>query len=106
MAKKELPCEVCQELNARKGAEPPCWECKPEILNENYDAVRIYQMVQSQVIVSSMGDIIDIRMDAIKIDMDLNRVRNQVACMEKVLYLSRKVNEEVKLNKSDEGLPT
>ena len=98
MAKKEVPCEVCQELNARKGVEPPCWECKPEVLDANYDAVKVYQSVQTQVIMSGMGDVIDLNIVAVKIIMDLYKIRNQVVCLEKVLYLSRKVNEESKLS--------
>lgn len=72
-----------------------CHECIPPLLEENEDAIKIYFIVQSQVIVGGMGGtVIDINQLAIHEAMRLYKVENKVKCFEKVRTLNRHFQQE------------
>ena len=64
-------------------------------MDENVDAVKVYFIVQNQLVVS-MGQIIDLNINAIKIVMDLYEVRDQKRCLEKVMELFNYFRKESK----------
>jgi len=43
-----MSCETCFKFYDRRNKPPPCDACLPELLPENENAVRIYNLVQSQ----------------------------------------------------------
>jgi len=59
------------------------------------DAVKVYFLAQNQLIVS-MGQIIDLNVNAIKTIMDLYEVRDQRRCLEKVMELFNYFRKESK----------
>jgi len=58
---------------------------------ENKEAMEIYSTVSNQMIVSGMGDPIDINIVAIKTVMDLYGVDNQPECFKKVVMIARHI---------------
>jgi len=68
--KKPLPCEdgKCE---------------KPVISEENYETMAVYNLCQSQLLVSGMGDVIGIRIEAIKTAMEMIG-SDDLDCIEKV----------------------
>jgi len=65
------------------------------LFEENIDAVKVYFIVQNQLVVS-MGQIIDLNINAVKIVMDLYEVKNQKMCLEKVMELFNYFRRESK----------
>lgn len=65
------------------------------MFEENIDAVKVYFIVQNQLVVS-MGQIIDLNINAVKIVMDLYEVKNQKMCLEKVMELFNYFRRESK----------
>lgn len=67
--------------------DPPCEDCRVELLDENDEAARVYQVVQSQTVTRFNGqhdEVIDLDFNAVKAIMDLYGVRDQRTCFEKV----------------------
>lgn len=78
--------------------DPPCRQCKVELLDENEDAARVYMLTRGQVVTAGMGKAIDISIPAVKIAMDLYGVTHQLECLNKVRRAFYRM-----LEKSDEG---
>lgn len=67
--------------------EPPCDTCRVDLMPENQEAAEVYQVVRGQVITAGMdGRVIDLNFPAVKIVMDLNGVKDQKACFDKVRH--------------------
>ena len=83
-------CEQCQTLwqerSEREGTkhECPCATCKVDLLEENDEAASIYMLCQRQVILNGVGEVIDLKFEAVKAMMDLQGVKNQRECFAKV----------------------
>lgn len=60
----------------------------PVIMPENKEALEIYSMVCTQMIVSGFGDPIGIDFKAVKIVLDLYEVENQSECFKKVVTIA------------------
>lgn len=67
--------------------KPPCESCKVNLLEENQDAGKIFQICRGQIITAGMGDIIDINILAVKAVMDIEGIQNQKVCLQKVLTM-------------------
>lgn len=85
-------CETCRALHELKGRTPDCDECLPELLPVNYDAWRVYQLVQTQVIAGVNG-VIDLNHLAIWEIIDRYRIANPVETFEKVVMVGRQINK-------------
>jgi hypothetical protein len=79
-------CEDCRAFHAKKDREAPCETCEEKLLEENEEASRIFFLSQNQVIV--IGEHLELNVLAIKVLMDLYKVKDQRACLEKVLKLN------------------
>jgi len=86
---------TCKTIYAKKNEDPPCNSCIEPLMDENVDAVKVYFLAQNQLIVS-MGQIIDLNVNAIKTIMDLYEVRDQRRCLEKVMELFNYFRKESK----------
>jgi hypothetical protein len=54
------------------------------LLPENKEAMQVYTTARNQVIMTGMGQAIDISIPAVKIVMDLYNVKDQLRCLNKV----------------------
>ena len=74
---KDKPsCEVCQNIYKKKRQEPPCENCKVELLDENKEAYRIFNATQNQaIILENTGKILDVNVSAVKDAMDMFEVK-------------------------------
>ncbi len=83
-------CDGCRELyhGRTPSEEPPCETCRELPLGENEDALRVFFVVQNQLIMGFNGPV-EINQQAIHEAMRLYRIRNRRECFEKVLTLSR-----------------
>ena len=88
-------CVTCKLIHQKKNEESPCETCVEPLFEENIDAVKVYFIVQNQLVVS-MGQIIDLNINAVKIVMDLYEVKNQKMCLEKVMELFNYFRRESK----------
>lgn len=84
-------CEACRENYGERipPEEPPCETCKPIFLEENVDAIKIFFLVRTQLIVGADGRPIDIIHQAIHESMKLYESRNKKECFEKILRMSQ-----------------
>lgn len=78
--------------------EPPCDECRVELMPENKEAHQVFWMVRHQLIMGS-ASVVDIRHDAIWRIIDELKIRKRWECFEKVCALARewwipKLNEK------------
>jgi len=80
-------CEGCREVHGDKNEDPPCETCRPEFLEENDDAVKIFYLTRNQLIMTESGPI-DIMHEPIHSAMKLHGVLNKKECFEKVLLMS------------------
>lgn len=70
---------------------PDCESCKrPPILPANFEALQVFEMCKNQLIVGNVG-IVGIRLEAVKVAMDLMGVDDQMICAEKVLTFSEEL---------------
>lgn len=67
--------------------EPPCGDCKPVLLPENEDAIKVYLMTRYQVVTAGMGTVVDIDFHAVKLAMEWMGVKDQRDCFFKVHHL-------------------
>ena len=88
-------CVTCKLIHQKKNEEVPCDTCIEPLFEENIDAIKVYFITQNQLIIS-MGQIIDLDINAIKIVMDLYEVRDQKRCLEKVMELFNYFRKESK----------
>lgn len=75
-------------MHEEMGTEPSCKACLPELLEANEDAIKIFNICQGQVLLTSMGDIIDINLGTVIEMMNLYNIHNKKACLEKVRILT------------------
>ena len=82
-------CDVCRATYAGMDPpkDPPCGECKPNLLAGNQDAVDVYMLTRGQVVTAGMGSVVDISFPAVKVAMDLLCVKDQRDCFMKVRHL-------------------
>jgi hypothetical protein len=66
---------------------------------ENRDAMEVFQVVHGQFMVDMSGNILDLDINAIKIVMDLYRVRAQKDCLGKVQRLFHLYKEEIEMTR-------
>ena len=79
---------------------PPCDGCKIELMPENAEAIGIFQIVRRQLLVSGMGQPIDINHIAIHEAMRLYDVEDKKTCFNKVIKLGSWLI--AKLNKKED----
>jgi hypothetical protein len=53
-------------------------------MEENTEASNVYMMVRGQVLMSGMGDVIDLNFQSVKTVMDLYQIKNQQSVFEKI----------------------
>jgi hypothetical protein len=84
-------CERCRKVYNGKTPpeEPPCDECRVELMEENKEAAMIYNLVQGQVITAGMGEPIDINHIALWEAIDRFRISNPLDCFGKVNRIFR-----------------
>lgn len=96
------PCDLCRSAfipnrwdtpadELRKKYGPPCSTCKPNVHPVNVRALEVFGFCRNQVIVSGLGEVIGMNITAVKTVMDLNGIKNQKDCLEKVMFLSEKI---------------
>lgn len=85
-----LDCETCQSSWADFKGSPPCASCKPDLDLENIEAVNIYQQCSGQWITGQQG-LIDINIVAVIEVMELRKVEDKEACLEKVQLIVSKI---------------
>lgn len=61
----------------------------PPLILENKDALKVYNLTEGQVIVASMGGIIDIQQSAIWEVIDRYQIENSIKVFEKVVSTFR-----------------
>lgn len=94
-------CDQCRAMHAERipPTTPPCETCWIELNDENQEPALIYMMTRGQVV--TLGErTIDISIPAIKIAMDLYKIKNQKDCMEKVMNLFHHFESERRKNES------
>ena len=89
-------CKDCHRAYAKRKPpqDPPCFQCRPPLMEENEDASNVYQLTRLQFVTAGMGQPIDIDIKAVKIAMDLFEVKNQLDCIDKVRYLFHYFKED------------
>jgi hypothetical protein len=95
-------CPGCRDIYANRTPpeEPPCGDCKIELLQENVDAQAIFGLVRDQYIMGFNGPI-GINQLAIHEAMNLYQIKDRQSCFEKVILLSRWWMAKIK--KENEG---
>jgi hypothetical protein len=87
---KEKPdCGVCIEIHNNRNQEPPCEECIPPLLPGNEEIFRVYSLSANQLIISGMGEPIDVNIPAVISIMELLNV-------EKKTYVLARVVKEIR----------
>ena len=94
-----LDCVSCTNLHIEKSSEPPCLECMPLLLPENELALRVYEVVKTQYIMSFSGpvtlnilSVIEVvRLMGVRPDEQM-KIVNQV--MEIGMFYINKLNEK------------
>lgn len=83
-------CDACRENYGERipPEEPPCETCKPVSLEENANAINIFFLVRTQLIINTDGYPIDIIHQAIHEAIKLYEIKNKKECFEKVLKMS------------------
>jgi len=66
--------------------EPPCEDCRVDPLPDNQDACRIFNITRHQLIVGMSG-VIDINHIPIHQAIDRYKIKEDIKCFEKVLFL-------------------
>lgn len=89
---------------AKKAKVPACEEDVPEILPENIDAIKIWNMVRGQRIIDAGGNSIDIIQSAVWEALDRFRINNPAGCFLKVLTLSRVTFADERTQREQERL--
>jgi len=67
---------------------PPCGTCRPTLLEENEEALKIFFVTQYQFVMGFNGPV-DMNHQAIHEAMKLYKIKNRRECFEKILTLSR-----------------
>ena len=75
--------------------KPPCKTCRPELFEENIEAVEIYSQCSGQWITSTAG-LVDINILAVIEVMKIQEVKNQKECLEKVQIIARQIKKALK----------
>jgi hypothetical protein len=79
-------CADCEELHAQMNKPLPCetLNCeRPVLFEDNYETMSVYNLCQGQLLVSGMGDVIGIRIEAVKVAMEMLGV-NDPDCIDKI----------------------
>ena len=87
---KSSDCPGCRDLYADRvpPQSPPCDECRVELLEENFDAAKIYHLTKRQVrTAGGSGEIVDLDYTAVKHVMDLYEIKDQREVFGKVTRL-------------------
>ena len=67
--------------------EPPCDDCRADLLPENKDAQQVFYVVRYQLIMGP-ASALDIRHDAIWRMIDELKIKRRLDCFEKVIMLA------------------
>jgi hypothetical protein len=73
--------------NRKPPEEPPCWKCKVDLLEENWEAAEIFTLCRGQVVTAGMGDVIDINLVPVMMVIDRKGTHNPLSCVIKVQTL-------------------
>jgi hypothetical protein len=82
------------------GKEPDCEGCFPELLFDNVIIVELYNLCAHQIIVSAMGDLIDLDYNAVFKVMEMKRINNPklqdyyLKQMKQMFYVAKDKQEE------------
>ena len=99
-----LGCEECRAAflpnvwdteadKIRKKAGPPCATCLPKMYEDNTEALDIYKVCSSQLIIAPMGGAVGMDIMAIKTAMDIYEVEDQKKCLQKVLLVFNEIKK-------------
>jgi hypothetical protein len=61
--------------------------CLPTLAPENIEAARVFPFVHDQMIVSPIGQVIGIDLNAVFKVMEVLKVRDKISCLEKIKML-------------------
>ena len=79
-------CSACKVYgNAAKRGEDACLECRVDLLPENFEAARLYQLCRRQIRTFHNGQSdkeLDLDFTAVKTVMDLYEVKDQRRCFD------------------------
>lgn len=80
-------------MKEARGATPPCGECRKDPIEENTEAFEIWDYVRNQLIMTGMGDVLDIDFNAVAVAIDMLEVRDKRGCFRKVVQIARMVQD-------------
>ena len=88
--------DSCRGAYVIEGREAPCEKCRKIPIPANEEAVRIFNIVSSQVVTIGMGDVVGLDYNAVNYVMELYRVREKKRTFEKVNLIFREILERGK----------
>lgn len=87
------PCDVCAKMKKNIENGTPCETCIPELMPGNVQALEIYNLVQTQLILAPSGKAVDIDLSAL--DRILRRYEIKgTKVFEKVVAVARHMIKE------------
>lgn len=78
-------CPGCREIYGRRTPpeEPPCDDCRVDLLSENREVASVFFVARTQVIAGGFG-VVDLNFSAVKGLMDLYGIKDQRGAWEKI----------------------
>lgn len=92
---EKLDCDECRRANKRFGREPPCDTCLPDLMPENLEVFKVYNMACNQVIASPDGPI-DLNINALDTVMNWMQIDNRLETATRVLQVFHKRLKEAR----------
>jgi hypothetical protein len=86
MIEQSSRCPTCQVIYAKRNPpeDPPCHQCRVDLMPENEEAANVYMLCKFQVVTAGMGEVIDINHLAVWEAIDRYKVKDQIRCFELV----------------------
>lgn len=85
---------MCREIKEKRGEKPDCESCLPKLLPENEDAATVYMQCRNQAVFVGMDGVpVDLDINAVKTVMDLEGIRDQRDCLQRVRAMWHHVAE-------------
>lgn len=85
-------------MYANRNQEPPCEECLPPLLPDNEDVYRVYSLSANQLILSGMGDPLDINIPAVIQIIEFLGIERKRYVLDRVVKVVRSWLKEYRMN--------